>query len=566
MSARSVWWVSVLVAIVWFGTLGQRALLRPDEGRYAEIPREMVASGDWLTPRLNGIKYFEKPALQYWATAAGFELFGESEWTARLWPAITGFLAVLLAGWTGCRLWGAQAGLMATAVLASCLLFVGLSHFVTLDMGLTFFLQGAWTAFIFAQREEGGESRKWMLLAWISAALAVLSKGLVALVLLGGALLGYTLLNRDRSPWRKLQPIAGPILFLAVAAPWFVAVSLANPEFPRFFFVHEHFERFLTTVHSREQPGWYFLAIYALGAFPWTLLLLPTLYKAWKQGYSARFSPERFLLVWVLSTFVFFSLSSSKMAPYLLPIFPALALMGGRYLCELSRRSWLTHLGILATVAAAALVAATRVAALTDDAYTQEMLQGLAAWLVGAAALLLLGIVAAATLVWRKRILAAAIALGLGGLLSASATLVGYDHLASYKSAKGLAAAAGPQLKPGAPFYSVLTYEHTLPFYLKRTMTLVQTQSEMEFGLVQEPQRWIPSVERFAQRWRQDDVAYAVMTIDNFEKLLAGGLPMREIARNRQCVLVEKVPAPLVSHAAACSPTVGSSCEGGSDR
>lgn len=557
--------VAVLV-VVWFGTLGQRALLRPDEGRYAEIPREMVASGDWLTPRLNGIKYFEKPVLQYWTTAAGFELFGESEWTARLWPAITGFLAALLAGWTGYRLWGAQAGVTATAILGSCLLFVGLSHFLTLDMGLTFFLQLAWTAFIFAQRQRGSESRRWMLLAWIGAALAVLSKGPVALVLLGAALVGYSFFNRDWSPWRKLLPIAGPTIFLAVAAPWFVAVSLANPEFPRFFFVHEHFERFLTTVHSRVQPGWYFLAIYALGAFPWTLLLLPTLYQAWKQGASERFSPERFLLVWVLSTFGFFSLSSSKMAPYLLPVFPALALMGARHLGELSRRSWLIHLGMLAVVATAALAAAPRVTALSDEAYTPDMLQGLAAWLTGAAAMLLLGIVAAAALAWRERTFGAAIALALGGFLSASTSLVGYDHLASYKSAKGLAAAAGPRLKPDVPFYSVLTFEHTLPFYLKRTMTLVQTQSEMEFGLEQEPQRWIPSVEQFVQRWRQADLAYAVMTIDNFEKLLADGLPMREIARNRQSVLVEKVIASPASQAAACSQVTGSSCGGDSDR
>jgi 4-amino-4-deoxy-L-arabinose transferase-like glycosyltransferase len=348
MSRRLIWVLWIALAAVWFGTLDQRALVRPDEGRYAEIPREMAASGDWVTPRLNEFKYFEKPALQYWATAAGYKVFGQSEWTARLWPALTGFLSVLLAWWTGRRLWGPVAGHLAAAILASSLLFVVLGHLITLDMGLSFFLQVAWTAFLFAQNDERSSSRRWMLLAWGALALAVLSKGLVALVLVGAALVGYTLLNRDLSPWRRLAPLRGLALFLLVAAPWFVAVSLANPEFPQFFFIHEHFERFLSTVHRRNEPGWYFLAVYALGALPWSLLLVHTLLKSWSQGVGGRFSADRFLLVWIIATFAFFSVSGSKMAPYILPIFPALALLGGRHIASLSRRAWLIHLALLA--------------------------------------------------------------------------------------------------------------------------------------------------------------------------------------------------------------------------
>ncbi|HTH40776.1 MAG TPA: glycosyltransferase family 39 protein, partial [Rhodocyclaceae bacterium] len=124
MKSRAISWL-LLLAIVsalgaaWFGTLNERKLVRPDEGRYAEIPREMVVSGDWVTPRLNGIKYFEKPALQYWATALGYEIFGEHQWTARLWPALTGFAGILLAWFLGARLWGQRAGILAAAILGS---------------------------------------------------------------------------------------------------------------------------------------------------------------------------------------------------------------------------------------------------------------------------------------------------------------------------------------------------------------------------------------------------------------------------------------------------------------
>jgi 4-amino-4-deoxy-L-arabinose transferase-like glycosyltransferase len=545
----------IALAAVWFGTLEQRALVRPDEGRYAEIPREMVASGDWLTPRLNEFKYFEKPALQYWATAAGYKLFGESEWTARLWPALTGFLSVLLAGWTGRRLWGPLAGHLAAAILASSLLFVVLGHLITLDMGLSFFLQLAWTAFLFAQNDERSVSRRWMLLAWGAAALAVLSKGLVALVLLGAALVGYTLLNRDLWPWKRLAPLPGLLLFLLIAAPWFVAVSLANPEFPQFFFIHEHFERFLSTVHRRDEPGWYFFAVYALGALPWSLLLVHTLLKSWSQGTAGRFSADRFLLVWILSSFAFFSVSSSKMAPYILPVFPALALLGGRHIANLSRRAWLIHLTLLALLAVAALAVAPRVLHLAGESFSLEMLQGVLDWLTGAAAVSLASILAALFLVWRQRNGAAVAMLAIGGLLSTSAGLLGHDHLAPYNSTRGLAAQAQPRLKPGVPFYSVSDYEQTLPFYIKRTLTMVTTQNELSFGIEQEPHKWIPTIDAFALRWEHDREAFAVMTHDIFERLAAAGLPMTEIARNRRYVIVEKPAASTTTPAAASTTT-----------
>jgi 4-amino-4-deoxy-L-arabinose transferase-like glycosyltransferase len=184
MSKRQAWLLITLFVLVWFGSLEYRKLIKPDEGRYAEIPREMVASGDWLTPRLNGIKYFEKPPLQYWATATAFTLLGQSDGTARLWPGLTGFLGVLVAWFAGRRLFGPSAGLLAATTLASSLLYLMIGHINTLDMGLSFFLEVAVCGFLLAQREDT-HARRWMLIAWAALALAVLSKGIVALVLTG---------------------------------------------------------------------------------------------------------------------------------------------------------------------------------------------------------------------------------------------------------------------------------------------------------------------------------------------------------------------------------------------
>src|SRR4051812_43888145 len=146
----------------------ERALANPDEGRYAEIAREMAATGDWVTPRLNGIKYFEKPALQYWATAAAFEAFGENDWTARLWSGITGFCGVLLAWFAARRLYGETAGRLAAAVLGTSVMYFAVAHLNTLDMGLTFFLEAALVAFLCAQAAAPAsrEERRWMLAVW----------------------------------------------------------------------------------------------------------------------------------------------------------------------------------------------------------------------------------------------------------------------------------------------------------------------------------------------------------------------------------------------------------------
>src|SRR3954447_15811124 len=175
----------VALALAWSAGLEFRGLFQPDEGRYAEISREMLVSGDWITPRLNGLKYFEKPPLQYWATAASFALFGEDEWTARLWTAVTGFLGVLFLVFAGNRLGPPGAGSIAGLVLASSCAYFLSSQYLTLDMAVTFFMSAALLAFVLAHQGAPPVKRAWMLLAWAAMACAVLTKGLVGIVLPG---------------------------------------------------------------------------------------------------------------------------------------------------------------------------------------------------------------------------------------------------------------------------------------------------------------------------------------------------------------------------------------------
>src|SRR5205807_6977963 len=140
LSRRGAMALLLVFALVWFSNLEYRRLVHPDEGRYAEIPREMAATGDWVTPRLNGIKYFEKPALQYWLTAAAYKAFGVHPWTARLWPALAGFVGVLFIGYVGFRLGGSTLGLYSAATLGGCLWYAGNAHILTLAAGLTLWM------------------------------------------------------------------------------------------------------------------------------------------------------------------------------------------------------------------------------------------------------------------------------------------------------------------------------------------------------------------------------------------------------------------------------------------
>jgi 4-amino-4-deoxy-L-arabinose transferase-like glycosyltransferase len=306
--------LAILMAVAWFANLDVRKLQHPDEGRYAEIAREMVATGDWVTPRLNGIKYFEKPPLQYWLTAASFRAFAIDEWTARLPGALAGLLTVLFVGYVGSIIASKTAGAYAALALAGCIWPFGISHLVTLDALLTFWLAGALGAFLLAQhwRADPARQARWMLAAWAATAGGVMTKGLVALVVPFATLVIHTLVTRDRTPWTRLSAARGLPLLLLLAAPWFVLVSLRNPEFARFFFIHEHFERFLTTEHRRTGAWWYFLPMLAVGLLPWTGVFLWGLRRSWNEPVApGTFAWTRFCLFWSAFVLVFFSISGS---------------------------------------------------------------------------------------------------------------------------------------------------------------------------------------------------------------------------------------------------------------
>ena len=563
MSSKRIWWLALALALVWFSNLEYRKLIKPDEGRYAEIPREMVASGDWVTPRLNDLKYFEKPPLQYWTTAAAYEVFGEHQWTSRLWTGLTGFAGILLVWFAGLRLFGRDAAIYAAMLLGSSMLYALMGHINTLDMGVTFFITLGIVGLLLGQSGDDKKLRcTWMLLAWAALGLAVLSKGLMGLVLPGAALFLYAAVQRDFTVFRRMHWLAGLAVFLLVTAPWFYLVMKANPEFFQKFFIYEHYTRFTTRELGRYQPWYYFVPILLLGALPWTVLMFDTLARTWRDSrlpsgesrvkdYGANdpgakaFNASRFLLVWAVFIYLFFSVSDSKLPSYLLPMFPALALLMGRQLAMMDARRLFWLIAPILPLTLLALGLAPFSARLAD---TPLQLQGYSAyawWLVAASLVWSLGVTVALVLLRRPQVVknykfTAVLVLAFSSLLAAQLGTSGYNTIAKERSGYYIAEAIRPYVKPDEPFYSVDMYEQTLPFYLKRTFTLVQYQDEMAFGIMREPQRYIPDYAAFAKVWQVQKAALAVMPVDTYARLKQLGVEMKIIYEDPQYIVVSK--------------------------
>lgn len=330
---HSVQWRDVLVlmlvcAVPFLLFLGNLPLIDPDEGRYAEIPREMLARGDFITPTLNYVKYFEKPPLLYWLNAASIKLFGLNEFAARLPSALSGLGTVLATYLIALRLFDRRTALLAALFLATAAGFVLQSRIILTDMLLTLCLTSALGAFIIAARREewrrGGAT--WYLF-YLFCALAVLVKGLIGIVFPAGIIFFYILITHEWSILRRMRLGRGMLLFMAVATPWFILVSLRNPEFARFFFIHEHYERFTSTVHGRHQPFWFFVPVLAATMLPWSFFIPGSLGRAWRDRQHESGRAGLFLLIWTVLIFLFFSKSGSKLVPYMLPIFPPLAIL-----------------------------------------------------------------------------------------------------------------------------------------------------------------------------------------------------------------------------------------------
>lgn len=534
------------IGIVYFIFLGDRPLSVPDEARYAEIPREMLILHDYITPHLNFVKYFEKPPLFYWLQVAAIKLFGVNELAIRIPNTLMALFGCLITYGIGRIIYDRRTGILAALILASSALYFVLGHLVTLDMTLSTMIAGCLLCFLSSIKLPSGISKRLISYGmYLFAAGALLTKGLVGILLPGTIIFLWLLIFNQWKLLKTLYLPTGILIFLAVALPWHILVQIKNPEFFNFYFINQQFVRYLTLDSGRYQPDWFFVPIVLLGFLPWVIFLIPALCKAVKNC-RQHFQLEKytvFLLLWPTLIFLFFSFSHSKLIPYILPILPALAVITGHYFAEqwqtITTKSLRVGYWILLAIL---LIGAVGVTILQYVKPVPEITQ------ITSLLALIIGIWLAGFFLATRRINQQQPAHALQVLLLS--TLLAYIIVpfaipkVDSRSVYSLAMTLKPLLTTDSKVVAFDKYYQDLPFYLRERITIVDTLDELEFGTHhQDTSSWMLNQPKFWPQWESNQPVYMIMDIDTYHELKKlGQHHFYFIARTKSNVLLSNKP------------------------
>ncbi len=542
----------ITIAFFYALFLGTRALAITDEQRYAEIGREMALTGHYLIPHVNYIKYFEKPDLFYWLQAFSIKILGANEWAARFWTATFGVLGAVVIYLGTRKLFDRTTGWLAATIVATSLLYYCMAHINTLDMAVCFFITCSLLSFIVATTLPLGKKRRMLIyLSAIAAALGVLTKGLIGIVFPIMIVGVWILLRND---WRLLKQIYLPtalLLFFIVALPWHLLMAHADPHWFHFYFIEQQILRYSTDYAQRYQPFWFFIPVLLIGFFPWTFFLPQAVLTVWRDKHSSeRRAIHHFLLLWIGLIFIFFSVSQSKLIGYIVPLFPALAIITAYYLRQmltLTSYSKGVHYGWLGiTLFSIAFAIGLPVAIVIAPMPGKQ-----AIWPF---ALLLAAVIAASAIIslfllYRKTLRHALIVLiiGFAAALPLANVVAGYFD---DRSIKPMAMIIKPLLKNDTQVISYRHYYQDLPFYLGQRVIIVDWLGELSFGITHQKQQpsWIWNYHQFIVRWNQGTTQrFAIMRRDEYQTLKRQQpqLQLYPIRHNRRDILVSNRRIPL---------------------
>lgn len=513
--ARDCAILALILFVFFFTLLGTRPLFIPDEGRYAEIAREMFVRGDWITPYLNGIEYFEKPPLFYWLGAAHFFIFGVNLWSIRSINALFAILCCLATYITSRRLYGRDTAWLASGILATSLLFFVMAHMVTLDMPLCTLLSITLYSLILSSRQNPSspQHQGLCLIAALSAGLAVLTKGLVGLVLPFGITGLWILITHEWRFLRHFKWLSAFLLFLAITLPWHLSASLIHPEFAYFYFIEQQFLRYTQEGIGHTQAFWFFIPVCIVGFLPWIFFLPQAiafhLPPTWKMRRA--YQTQLFFLIWIAVVFIFFSLSASKLIPYVLPLFPPMAIIVARYIMRAlilkKHRGLLWGLSVLSILTILIVIASIiflNHVKVNNLPHARFFLYTSCGFLLSGSLLFIVCI--------RKEKNKLGLALLIGflalALIDGMAAIPPIDTRSTWSLVKKLK----PLLHPQDEVMTFNNYYQDLPFYLQRRITIVNWKNELEFGMrYQNTQDWMIHNLEFWKRWQSSKRVFVIL-------------------------------------------------------
>ena len=539
-SAGDIGVLAIIFFTAFFQFLGHFPLIGTDEARYMEIPREMIERGDFITPTLNYIKYFEKPPLHYWFNAVSISIFGETEFAGRFFGALWGVLGILLIYHIGRKLFGRREAILSALILGTSIGIIVQARINITDTTLTICMTACLGCFLLAIQENEQNKGRYYYLFYIFSALAVLAKGLIGIVLPGGIIFCFILITRRWRILREMRLVTGIMLFLIVCAPWFIIVSIRNPEFARFFFIHEHFERFLTKVHGRYQPPWFFIPILIGVMLPWSFFVPAAIARIWHERKQTGADNRLFLFLWAAIIFVFFSKSDSKLIPYILPVYPALALLiGVTYSAALDRGFSSLKIPALLLSAVTILLG---VGCIAYPHLARDPKISAGGGIIMGGLFFSLGVISLLNVTRRDTTqLFAGLAI-MAILIGIFAPPTIYARMAKDRSARELALMVKEKADKNA-IVAVFDYEQGLPFYARRRVVVVGGRNELEFGSRQGDQSaWFIEREKYDQLWAGPAQVFTLINLRDlsiFEKncspplILLGKSGSRALISNR---------------------------------
>lgn len=491
------------ISLFYLILLGTRPLFVPDEGRYAEIAREMLQSGNYITPHLNGIKYFEKPPLFYWLAAAAMQFGGVNLWSLRLVNAFLGVLGCIATYFTAYKLYDRKTALLAASILASTALYFVMAHMINLDLTVSFFLAITLYAFILGVKQK---QNRYFLLAAAFAACAVLTKGLIGIVF---PILIIGLWIVCSKEWRLITQInylTCVSVFLCIALPWHLLVGYHNPEFYYFYFIEQHFLRYTTEAVGHYQPFWFFIPALLLGFFPWIVFLPGAFIKSFTNKFNL------FLLIWIVSIFVFFSFSKSKLIPYILPVFPPLAILVANHIKQINPFSM--KISALLLILMAAIIDSGLLFFLFHTPLPN--IQIATRLLTSAIVVLSMGAISIYVLSHLQHIQTAIIAFSIMTSIFLLLLLAAVPAIDT-RTILPLAQIIQPKLRASDEIITFNQYYQDLPFYLHRKVRILNWRNELTFGALHQPdaQLWLIGDAQFWQLWTNPERRVFVVIATN---------------------------------------------------